>query len=210
MTEPATAEVKTPAAYWFRFSDGNSSSWRTPGRRPPGEELAALRAGEGREPFTVPKMWPYLRQMGDDHMSEPWRDRFDAPPTVTAEHHSLVIFAIHQQAQPHPVHRKGAGVGEALKLLHNKFSEEAVDRRFYAMVTTDSITEMTHHLRGLVRQLRSLPGVVPLDYQQIYEDLVRWQDPLRRERVRRRWGRGYHAMKSNTPDEDPTAEELDT
>ena len=208
MTETATAEVKTPASYWFRYSDG-SSSWRTPGRRPPGEELAALRAGEGRDPFTVPKMWPYLSQIGDDRLSDPWRDHFDAPPVVIAEHNALVIFAIHQQAQPHPVHRKGARVGEALKRLHSKFSEEAVDRRFYAMITADSMTEMTHHLRGLVRQLCSLPGVVPLDYQRLYEDLVSWQDPRRRERVRRRWGRDYHAMRSNASDEDPTGEELD-
>lgn len=193
MTEVEVPDRRSP--YWLRYSDG-SPAWRDKGRVPPGEALAALRSGEGREPFTVPAMWPYLTEVGPDWFDRPASDRDDHAPEVVAEHHTLVIFGIHQQAQPSPVHRTSAGVGYALKRLHTsgRFSQDAVDRRFYATVTADDLSEMTHHLRGMVRQLRSLPVVTPLDYKRLYDDLVRWQDPFKRDRVRRRWGRGYHAF----------------
>jgi len=188
MTEPVEeAEATTTAdkPYWRRYSDD---------RPPPGDQLAALRAGEGRDPFTVPSMWPFLSEMGEDAFSSPRRDGFEAPPAVVAEHHALVLFAVHQQSQGHLVHRKGESLGNAVKRLHtsDRFSKEAVDRRFYAMVTADDLKEMTHHLRGLIRQIRSLPTPVRLDYDQLVEDLRAWQSPFERDRVRRRWGRDYH------------------
>ncbi len=205
-TDPEAPDRRAP--YWFRYSDGGPT-WRSPSRRPPGEELAALRSGEGREPFTVPAMWPYLTQVAEpDRYASPRSDRFSPPPSVVAEHHALVIFGIHQQSQSLPVHRTGAGVGEAVKRLHRtgRFNEAAVDRRFHATVTADSLGEMAHHLRGLLRQLRSVSGITGLDYQMLFIDVLRWQDPRQRDRVRRRWGWGYHAFERS--DEGQT--DLDT
>lgn len=189
---------KTP--YWYRYSDGGPT-WRDPRRTPPGEDLAAMRIGEGREAFTVPSMWPYLTKIADDGFADPRTDSRQLPAPVVAEHHALVVFGIHQQSQALPVHRKSAGLGEAVKRLHtsDRFSEDAVGRRFYAAVTADELGELTHHLRGLVRQLRSLPGVVPLDYDRLQDDFRRWQQADTRAQVRRRWGRGYHANLKGDP-----------
>lgn len=189
-----TTEEPRAVRYWNRYTDGEGA-WHAPDRTPPGEELAALRAGAGRDPGTVPSMWPFATADVDDVYSDPNRDRWDPPFRAVAEHHALVLYAIHQQSQPRPVHRKGIGVGKAIRRLHedDSFSEDAVDRRFYAAVTADEISELTHHLRGLIRQLRSLKAPASLDYGLLEDDLVKWHNPNQRDRVRRRWGRDYHA-----------------
>jgi CRISPR system Cascade subunit CasB len=89
------------------------------------------------------------------------------------------------------MHRRGVGVGRALAALraNEKFSDEAIDRRVAAAATATSLTELGFHLRSLVTQLKGIDQ--PVDYTQLMDDLVRWQDAGRRARVRRRWGSDY-------------------
>ena len=83
------------------------------------------------------------------------------------------------------------GVGTALQALRRseKFSPEAVDRRFSAAATATSLGEVAAHLRGLITQLRAIGQ--GLDYDLLVRDLVNWQNPERRVGVRRRWGGQY-------------------
>ncbi|HEX2300692.1 MAG TPA: type I-E CRISPR-associated protein Cse2/CasB, partial [Pseudonocardiaceae bacterium] len=135
--------------YWQRHTDG-SGSWGNDGPAP-GAELAALRRGIDREPGSVPAMWPFYTTLSASGA---------LTTRLAAEHLALTLFAVHQQSLPQPVHRKGVGLGSAILELRNsgKFSPEAVDRRFAAAATATSLTELAHHLRGLIAQLR---GVVP-------------------------------------------------
>lgn len=158
-----------------------------------GAELAALRKGAGREPGTVPAMWEhYTEDPGSPRVVEGGR----LSPRFVAEHHALVLFGFHQQSQRTPVHRDGAALGKALKVLHvsGRFSEDAVDRRFLGAIVADEVGGVAYHLRGLVMQLRSLDVVPSIDYSKLVNDLADWASPVSRDRVRRRWGLDYHAF----------------
>lgn len=180
---PASQSPTRQAHYWHRHTAG-SGVWRTAAGGPPGEDLAALRRGIGREPGAAPAMWRLYTQLTEDGR---------VSRQLRAEHAALTLFAVHQQSRSAPMHRKGAGVGTAVLALRRsgRYSEEAVDRRFAAAATATSLAEVTVHLRGLLTQLRTVN--LPLDYDALYRDLREWQDPQRRGAVRRRWGSQYSA-----------------
>jgi CRISPR system Cascade subunit CasB len=179
-----------PPHYWLRHTDGEGA-WNRRGPIP-GEELAALRRGIGRQPGTVAQMWPYYTQLDG-------AGRLTA--RLQAEHLALTLFAVHQQSQVRPVHRTGVGLGTALLALRRsgRFSEEALDRRFGATATATSTGEVAHHLRGLITQLRGVAGVPGLDYTRLFRDLWDWHDPDRQAKVRRRWGGQYFTWTREAP-----------
>lgn len=179
--------------YWERHTDGEGR-WVNREEGPPGAELAALRRGTGREPGAEPAMWPYYTTLNDSG---------SVTNRLRAEHLVLVLFAVHQQSQSRPMHRTGVGLGVAMRAVRrqDKFSEQAVDRRFGAAVTATSIAEFGLHLRSLVGLLRSVDVPQPLDYTALFRDLVGWQDPRQQGRIRRRWGGQYFVW---TEPNDPT------
>lgn len=169
--------------YWERHTDGDGR-WRPGVEGPPGEDLAALRRGIGREAGSVPPMWRFYTTLaGDGRISR----------ALHAEHIALTLFAVHQQSRPLPAHRAGVGLGSAVRELHDsgKFSGEAVDRRFAAAATATSIAELSVHLRGLIAQLHTLRPGPGLDYTLLFHDLRDWQRTERLAVVRRQWGSQY-------------------
>jgi CRISPR system Cascade subunit CasB len=176
--------TSTRPHYWQRHTDGHGT-WGKPGPAP-GADLAALRRGTGREPGSVPAMWPFYTTLDDSGA---------LTARLEAEHLALVLFAVHQQSQPTPVHRDGVGLGQAIfRLKHSgKFSPEAVDRRFAAAATATSLTELSYHVRGLITQLRAVTPQPGLDYTRLFADLRAWKSPDGQARVRRRWGSQYFA-----------------
>lgn len=157
-----------------------------------GAVLAALRRGIGREPGTVPAMWPYYRALNEQGRITPW---------LRAEHLALTLFGVHQQSKPDPVHRRGIGIGTAMAALRTSgtFSAAAVERRFAAFATATSVTEAETHLRGLITQLRSIKQCI--DYTQLTGDFVRWQDPATAGEIRRRWGMQFFIAPDKTTKE---------
>ncbi|WP_343238027.1 type I-E CRISPR-associated protein Cse2/CasB [Streptomyces sp. SID2999] len=176
--------------YWQEYVD-REGKWiegpaaKTP-RRPPGEDLAALRAGLGRQAFTEPRLWPYYRTPTDGVVTR----------ELQAEHAALSLYGLHQQSQSTPMHRPKVKTGKALRALHERFGEEAVDRRVAATVGSTTVTAFVHRLRGLVTQLRSIQQ--PLDYDQLMQDILRWHFPDGRSQVRRQWGLAFHTSATRT------------
>lgn len=173
--------------YWGRYitSDG---TWCAKEGRPPGEELAALRAGLGREAGTVPALWPLYRSPVDDGLAR----RGEVSDEQWAEHAALALYGLHQQARPEPMHQPGIRLGQALRRLHRSgaFTQEAVDRRVNAAASATQVSALLTHLRGLVTQLRTIGQ--PLDYDLLLKDIRAWQRPDSRQRVRRSWGLDYY------------------
>lgn len=179
--------------YWQRGTDGKGS-WGPQDYRPPGEDLAALRRGARREAGSVPEMWPFYQTMVDERYLTGSDRGWDPPVELQAEHHALTLFGVHQQSQLRPMHVEEVGVGTALRTLRQsgRFSEDAVDRRFAQAATATTLTELAHHLRGLVSQMRGGGNAQPLDYSQLVKDLRDWCWPQTQHQVRRRWGGQYH------------------
>lgn len=205
-----------PLWYWERFTDG-SGSWVQQGREPsgpPGEELAALRSGLGRAAGTVPRMWPFYVADIPEGTLHAYRDEWRPPARLEAEHHALTLYGMHQQSKQRPVHQSDVGFGHAARTLRqsDKFSEEAVDRRFGAAATATTVSELVSHMRRLVSQMRALDQLRTLDYSQLLEDLHGWTIPERQQQIRRRWGGQYYAWPRShekdggqTPESEPDA-----
>jgi CRISPR system Cascade subunit CasB len=181
--------------FWDQHTDGDGR-WKGTDR-PSGADLAALRAGLGREPGEVPQMWPYYRTLSEQGGVTAW---------MAAEHLALSLFAVHQQGRDQPAHRAGVGLGQAVLALRrsDRYSPEAIDRRFAAAATAASLPELAGHLRRLITQLRAAGSGHGLDYTQLMHDLRSWQQPSRIAAVRRKWGSQYFAPRSDQPD-DPAA-----
>lgn len=187
--------------YWTRFTDG-SGRWSDRGSRPPGEDLAALRQGAGRDPGAVPSLWPHHRVTIDDDWLARHRHDWSAPADFQAEHHALTLYGFHQQSVTEPMHVADVGFGRAMLRLRLQRDQggEAIDRRFAAAATSATVDQLVSHLRRLVALLRGIRQ--PLDYSVLFRDLCRWQFPATQGRVRRAWGLQYYAgPKQNHDDE---------
>lgn len=184
---PISAErAGGPPFFWNRYTDGEGG-WLRGDEPPPGEQLAALRRGLGREAGTVPEMWRYyIRLTRDGSLSD----------GLAAEHAALSLYALHQQSQRAPMHRAGIGVGTAVRALHEsgRFGEEAVRRRFGAAASATDSDELVMHLRSLIGQLCVIRQ--PLDYTTLVGDLKAWNSHDQRGWVRRRWAGGFFPAES--------------
>jgi CRISPR system Cascade subunit CasB len=153
--------------------------------------LARLRRAVGKPPGSVPEVLQYTLAPEFAGPNAP-----DSPtPAEIAAHLSLTLYAVHQQAQAQRMHREGRQFGlgrSARRLIPGKEIPENPPpevRRFQTLGTSSSLDELAHHARGLVQQLRAKG--IPLDYGQLAQDLLRWQQPGGPERVRLVWGRDF-------------------
>ncbi|MGV0398239.1 type I-E CRISPR-associated protein Cse2/CasB [Corynebacterium suicordis] len=126
----------------------------------------------------------------------------------TIAHLAVSLFALHTQSATHPVHQNGIGFGSALQKFMMISGVETVDdnplmRRVKALLTADTLDEISVHLRGLVQQLRT--ESIPLDYGQLAEDLWWLSQEGHRNGVRLKWSRQlYSRPASNAVDEEKT------
>lgn len=162
--------------------------------------LANLRRGIGRVPGELPELWGgFLQDMPPEFFSR------SGEPTAAewAVYLSLTLFALHQQSQEKPMCADGVGIGQAVRRLADKQREDPQEsgafKRFNALITADSMEEVSHHLRGLVQFLRR--EGLPLDYPQLAFDLFELQFPNSAPRVKLRWGQDYFHQTKETTDE---------
>lgn len=196
-TAPDTAKPRR--RYWEDVTAPNHT-WRIDPRtkqprRPPGEDLAAMRSGLGRPVMDSPKMWPFYSCEINDVLAL----RDEVSDEQKAEHAALALFGLHQQSQSKPMHRRGTKLGEALRALRRsgKFSEEALDTRVAQLASATSVPALLVHLRGLITQLRTIGQ--PLDYNHLMADIQAWHSADRRPQVRLKWAIGYQAWKDKAP-----------
>ncbi|MEU5691978.1 type I-E CRISPR-associated protein Cse2/CasB [Actinosynnema sp. NPDC020468] len=174
--------------YWEDQVDGEGR-WKND-KPPNGGDLAALRRGLGRQAGTVPQMWRFYRT---------YAEHPDAPALV-AEHAALALYGLHQQSQRTPMHRKGVGLGEAMRRLKSSdgVNEDGVTRRFNAAATATSLDELVAHLRGLITLLRGKS--IALDYTRLSKDLRMWTRSEGAASTRRYWGLQFYARPTDEPD----------
>ena len=165
--------------------------------------LARLRRGVGKSPGDVIDVLEYTLLPAD--VPQPRQDA--ATPQEWAVHVAMTLFAVHQQSRGERMHRRGTGLGTALRSLHTGDSRALPDplvRRFRMLGTADSFAELSHHLRGVVQLLRA--GRAPLDYALLADQLLAWQR-FGPDRVQLRWGREfYRTERSTDPTPDPASD----
>ncbi len=110
---------------------------------------------------------------------------------------TLQIYAIHQQSEVDSVNNteKKDGwdnVGESIAEIRTEDNFLSLDRRFNAMITSQSFEELSNHLRQLIKILKGSKDIVKINYPKLSKDLydfVRGYD----ERVRLNWSRAYYS-----------------
>ncbi len=159
--------------------------------------LANLRCGVGRIPGELPELWgSFLQEMPPDFFSR------NGDPTAAewAVYLALTLFALHQQGQDQSMCADGAGIGKAVRQLATRQREDPQEsgafKRFSALLTSDSMEEVSHHLRGLIQLLRR--ENLPLDYPQLAFDLFELQFPDSAPQVKLRWGQDYFYQSNET------------
>jgi CRISPR system Cascade subunit CasB len=150
--------------------------------------LARLRRGVGKQPGELLDILEFT--LSDEFFVG--RIDLGASRDEKAAHVALTLFALHQQSQSRKMHRRGIGLGAALRALHAGDGDALpapLLRRFQVLGTANSLDELAHHLRGAVQMLRA--GGVGLDYGMLAGELVDWQRPDGPIRIRLRWGRDF-------------------
>ncbi|MFD9483386.1 type I-E CRISPR-associated protein Cse2/CasB [Streptomyces sp. NPDC059991] len=160
---------------------------------------AACQRGRNLEPLDELKMTgPIVYVLeGDDHTPDQEHvPSWQREAVLGAVHHTLTLYACHQQSQTPSMHQRGITLGEAARRLQTAMpSKDGAYTRFRAARGADSLPELIGHLRGLVSLLRTY--TIPLDYVALADALASWEQPQRRAWLRRRWGLDFtHTPKS--------------
>ena len=172
-------------------------------------ELAKLRRGIGHAPGELPELWgSFLLEMPESFQG------CSAPSAAEwAVYLALTLYAMHQQGNDRPMNCPGNTLGRAVRQLAERnsagqdWTEASVLRRFNALATAEEITEISHHLRGMIQLLSAAKdGGIPLDYPQLAADLYELQcaDPRYAQtpaNVRLRWGQDLYRDPKPAPDE---------
>lgn len=111
---------------------------------------------------------------------------------------TLQLYAIHQQSNSSSANSKEStgtwdNLGGALSWLRREDSS-AVDRRFNALITSETVDELSVHLRQMIKLLKSKTENVKINYPKLARDLynfIRGYD----QGVRLNWTRGYYSMR---------------
>ena len=165
-------------------------------------ELAALRKGVSRSPGELPEIWELTRVEVPDGAG-------DAPTwEEIAVHTAMTLYAVHQQSRTEPMFRPGIGLGSAAHDLVGRDEENPSARaRFNALVTSTTVAELRHHLRGFVSLLRARGFA--LDHAMLADDVLRFQQPGGARSVRLNWARQYYSPPAESQpadDADPASD----
>jgi CRISPR system Cascade subunit CasB len=165
--------------------------------------LARLRRGVGKPPGSVADILGFT--LANEFVG---RDATDEPTKAeTAAHIAMTLYAVHQQSQAGSMHKRGQGLGRAIRRLHPDepgSPPPPVVRRFQALVTAETLEELVHHARGMVQLLRAgKPTGFPLDYGQLADQLLRWQSSDGPARVRMVWARDFYRTRRPAAAADP-------
>ena len=166
-------------------------------------ELAALRRGVSRSPGELPEIWELTRVEVPDGAG-------DAPTwEEIAVHTAMTLYAVHQQSRTEHMFSPGVGLGSAARRLIGSPDEEnpSARARFNALVTSTTVAELRHHLRGFVSLLRARGFA--LDHAMLADDVLRFQQPGGARSVRLNWARQYYSPPAESQpadDADPASD----
>ena len=167
-------------------------------------ELAALRRGASRSPGELPEIWELTRVEVPDGAG-------DAPTwEEIAVHTAMTLYAVHQQSRTEHMFSPGVGLGSAARRLIGSPDEEnpSARARFNALVTSTTVAELRHHLRGFVSLLRARGFA--LDHAMLADDVLRFQQPGGAKKVRLAWARQYYSLPAESQPADGTVPASDT
>lgn len=144
--------------------------------------LAALRRGLGKEPGTVPEMYPHV----EPYVSGAGRPQADAAYVVAS------LFGAHpvpwKKDDDTPYNTSFGWTLNRIRFRDNGSEDQGVARRFVAALNS-AREALPVHLRQLLSLLHARDPEAPVDWERLFQDIVDWDHIDRR--VQRRWAEGF-------------------
>lgn len=116
---------------------------------------------------------------------------------------TLELYAIHQQGIHESVDYQDGeyweNIGYSLASLRSSENKNSVDRRFNAMITSSTFDELLHHLRQMIKLLKSNSKNVRINYSRLAKDLYKFLLGYQ-EDIRLAWARTYYGRSIKVED----------
>lgn len=167
--------------------------------------LAKLRRGIGKEPAETPEIWEVtLNDISEELTGREGTGSYVANEAEMAIHTALTLYSLHQQGNSSAVSSSEWSFASAIRNLisADKGNEKAIKRRFDAIVTSDELTELSNHARGLIQLMKASKYAITFNYPKFAGDLYAFQYDGGRGEVRLRWGLDFYKMRENNREED--------
>lgn len=117
---------------------------------------------------------------------------------------TLELYAIHQQGHHESVDYQGGekweNIGYSLASLRSSENKNSIDRRFNAMITSSTIEELLHHLRQMIKLLKSNSKNTRINYSRLAKDLYKFLLGYQ-EDIRLTWARTYYGRNIKVEEE---------
>lgn len=166
--------------------------------------LARLRSSIGKPLEEAGDVWPLLFE----NMPKQYLGRYgEETPEEQAVYMTLQLYAMCMQGTSGTVISdpsfKGT-IGMSLRNGRDPDDSRALDRRFNALITADTFAELAHHLRQLMKIVKSKKEMT-VNFGRLADDLYRYIN-RKQHRVCFRWAQDYYSITDKNQTENKNEE----
>lgn len=164
-------------------------------------KLASLRKATSTNSSNSIEAWSFVfEDIDEEFLGKSSKLTYEERAIVSA----LELYAIHQQGQHESVDYQDGeyweNIGYSLASLRNSENKNSIDRRFNAMITSSTFEELLHHLRQMIKLLKSNSKNTRINYSRLAKDLYKfllgYQDDIRLT-----WARTYYGRNIKVEDD---------
>ena len=152
--------------------------------------LANFRKSIGKPFSEMTDIWSFLfENMPEEFLGTDGNETPHEKAIVSA----LQIYAICSQESNKAVYdteEKLGNIGQSFSVLRGLTEGQSIDQRFNTMITSSSFEELTHHMRSMVKILKS-KATVKIDYAKLAEDLFWYQCGFDKQ-IKLNWARSFY------------------
>ncbi|MFR8927658.1 type I-E CRISPR-associated protein Cse2/CasB [Peptoniphilus senegalensis] len=136
-----------------------------------------------------------FRYLPEDFLSADGKLTNEEKAVVT----TIQLYALHQQSKKDSVllsdeDEKWKNLGYSLSFLRSEKNSVAVDRRFNTMITSSTFEELSHHMRQMIKLLKSKTDA-KVNYTKLSGDLYKFLTGYGEE-VKFSWASRYYFVKN--------------
>lgn len=136
-----------------------------------------------------------FRYLPEDFLSADGKLTNEEKAVVT----TIQLYALHQQSKKDSVllsdeYEKWKNLGYSLSFLRSEKNSVAVDRRFNNMITSSTFEELSHHMRQMIKLLKSKTDA-KVNYTKLSGDLYKFLTGYGEE-VKFSWASRYYFVKN--------------
>lgn len=136
-----------------------------------------------------------FRYLPEDFLSADGKLTNEEKAVVT----TIQLYALHQQSKKDSVllsdeDEKWKNLGYSLSFLRSEKNSVAVDRRFNTMITSSTFEELSHHMRQMIKLLKSKTDA-KVNYTKLSGDLYKFLTGYGEE-IKFSWASRYYFVKN--------------